>query len=65
VLRTNCRGFTLCLSFNEIFICEISVRGEDRLQGILTMFLCVILVFICKSIIRCEDRVQGIYTIYL
>jgi hypothetical protein len=34
VVRTDCRGFGLYFCVIVIFICERSVRVEDRLQGI-------------------------------
>jgi hypothetical protein len=40
VVRTDFRGFILCLCVIVIFISEISARGEDRLQGTLIIFVC-------------------------
>jgi hypothetical protein len=37
VVRTECIGFRLCLCVILILICESSVLGGDRLQGIYTM----------------------------
>jgi hypothetical protein len=60
VVRTDCRGFRLCLCVVAIFIYESIVRCKGRVQGIYTVFLCVIFIFICLSSVLCEDRLQGI-----
>jgi hypothetical protein len=37
-VRIDFRGFRLCLCVIVLFICEGSVLGEDRVQGIYNMF---------------------------
>jgi hypothetical protein len=54
VVRSDCRGFRLCLFVIVIFICESTVGGKDRLQGIYTFF-CVIVIFICEDSVFGKD----------
>jgi hypothetical protein len=58
-VRRDCRRFRLCLCVIVIFMCESSVHGNDRLQGIYILFLRD-LMFICESSVCGEDRQQGI-----
>jgi hypothetical protein len=46
-----------------IFFCDCSVLGEDRLQGIYTMFVCDFDI-ICESSDRGKGRVQWILTVF-
>jgi hypothetical protein len=40
VVKGDRRGFSLYLCVIVMFICESSVRREDRVQGMQTMFVC-------------------------
>jgi hypothetical protein len=57
-VRTDCRGFRICLCVIVVFIFENSFGGEDRLQEF-TLYFTVSVVFICESSVRGEDRLQG------
>jgi hypothetical protein len=47
VVRADCWGLRLYLCVIVLFICEISVCGDERLHGILNIFPCDCDIYLC------------------